>query len=718
MKKIRNAIVILFLVFPVLSSIYGQEVRWIDIGRFQDPIHDNGDQAQPEQSFGWYYYDDFQESFFNNTSSHMLARNWTDTSGVLQDYYGSGAGHKQLSLTQNWIPIPQADGNTIHRYFRYERPTIKIGDINVENPKLSGDVYGAGDRIPGTADVMLESWFNTMLGVTVHQRVFAWDEANHDDYHLYEWTFINTGTVDDDMEPDANQPQTIEDFYFTKEAHLGHTWRSQMWWTSAYGEFPEDSLRMHFTYPARTSGSEYDNTGETNRTTGRIQRPEVQGHAWVHVDASTDDSQLPLSEAEDWDIQPQMTGVMDQDQQFQTNEYWQLSDEQRVELWETMVNGTDEWRGYLNQYASPPALTPNHEVRTDEKGLQYPNNIDWWSARAVSVASFGPWDIAPGDSIRIVYAKGIGSIDPRTAYDVGRAWAEGTADETWEGDFKLREPWDNFDIAPTDNDKAKDSWILSGIDSLHKHFNAAQWAAENDYNVPSAPPAPSVQIISTPDTIKVLWEDIAGAESMADFAGYRVYRATGNSGPTIDDDTNELIGEWELVYDAEPGTHQYNDTDAIPGQAYYYYVAAYDDGDSNPPGVKGVSEVLESGEFMNKTFSVPAVLTSEPDSVLSHIRVVPNPFNLSASNIQYVGEQNKITFVNLPGQATIRIYTVSGDLVEVLEHTDNSGNESWGVLAEEHMTTRNGQRVVSGIYVAHIETPEGDSQIVKFAIVR
>jgi len=54
---------------------------------------------------------------------------------------------------------------------------------------------------------------------------------------------------------------------------------------------------------------------------------------------------------------------------------------------------------------------------------------------------------------------------------------------------------------------------------------AAQWAFDNDWNVPEPPPTPDLSV--QPNTnlkIDVKWDD--RAESAADFAGYKVYRST------------------------------------------------------------------------------------------------------------------------------------------------------------------------------------------------
>jgi len=89
--------------------------------------------------------------------------------------------------------------------------------------------------------------------------------------------------------------------------------------------------------------------------------------------------------------------------------------------------------------------------------------------------------------------------------------------------------------------------------------------------------------------------------------------------------------------------------------------------------------------------------------------------------IQFIGEgaQYKLMFVKLPPECTIDIYNETGDLVKTLIHDDGSGGEAWADETRQHfLTTNSGQMVVSGIYIAHIVTPEGESKNVKFVIIR
>jgi transglutaminase-like putative cysteine protease len=57
-----------------------------------------------------------------------------------------------------------------------------------------------------------------------------------------------------------------------------------------------------------------------------------------------------------------------------------------------------------------------------------------------------------------------------------------------------------------------------------------------------------------------------------------------------------------------------------------------------------------------------------------------------------------IKFVNLPERAIIRIYTVSGVLVTVIEHNSLTSSE-----ATWDLRNRDGRLVASGVYFWHVE---------------
>ncbi len=712
MKRLYKILIVCGVLLIALTA-YSKTRRWLEVGSFQGRIADSGNQTVEGKGgggSGYYYFNNFLQRVFYTSGWHMAATNWVDENGETWQIRMAGAGHVGADETVNIYPLPDEEGITIRRVFRYQPPTIVVDGMPLHDRfPLEGDIVDPA-QIPGTADVMVESRFNTRLGITVHQRVLGWSQKHHDDYHLYEWTFTNTGNIDYDEEVELPD-QTITDFYFAHEPHYG--WHnSPAFWSSYYGVFPEDSLRMSYFYSARTPGSDIDNMGDPDLQDGFLHEAKSGSHAFLYVQSSPDD------ESND-PAQPQMTGYLMQGHTWLKRSVQDYTADERQTLYNVMTGGTDEFYSTSTMHPSPPALTPNHEIPPDQKGLEFVPEIPWFNARITNMRTIGPYDLEPGESITIAWAKTMGSLSPQQAFSVGKAWLDGNAAATWTGDYKLPPMYDDYpELAPADNDKAKDSWVYSSVDTLFRNVSNAQWNFDHNYNVPIPPPPPSIEVTSFPNRINIQWD--SRAEDADDFAGYRVYRAQGNAGPTISE--GKLIGEWERIFECgegtgNPVTNSYDDAAAERGQAYYYYVTAFDNADGNSVGVTGQKESLESGRYLNMT-SQAAHLTRPPGETLSDVRVVPNPFNINAAELQFVGEPYKIIFMNLPPECTITIYSESGDIVKTIEHTDGSGDEPWGDLENEHMISSSGQRVVSGLYFAKVETPDGETTIVKFVIVR
>ena len=103
---------------------------------------------------------------------------------------------------------------------------------------------------------------------------------------------------------------------------------------------------------------------------------------------------------------------------------------------------------------------------------------------------------------------------------------------------------------------------------------------------------------------------------------------------------------------------------------------------------------------------------------LSDVAVVPNPYVGAASwenNTNVTGRGDRlIYFINLPNQCTIRIYTMSGKLIKVLEHdsTFDDGEEPWNLVTDD------GTNISYGIYMFHIDAPDVGETIGKFAVIK
>ncbi|HKJ67018.1 MAG TPA: hypothetical protein VKA68_03615 [bacterium] len=716
-KKFLSMSLAVSLVLLLVATAYAGVFKYIRTGSYQFKVLDSGGQSEAAGAFSmWLYdYDNFDEGLYSVMGYYLGTDEWTNPDGVTESVKISNAAHGKHNETWVTMPVPDEDGVTIHRYMRYAPPTITVDGLRLDDqfPRTGDEV--APEKIPGTADVMIESWIRTSMGITIHQRVFAWSQEHNDDYAIWDWTFTNTGNIDLDDEVELPD-QTLQDVYFMRSTRPGPGWRGRRFF-SAYGQRPgePDSLRMVYSYPARTEGADYDNVGRPDQVTGYMEDPIWKGEAILHVDQSVDDETDDI-------YQPQMTAFGNPERAWQKFSEPDINMQQKEKLYTVMQLGSKPHAGtpYLQDMGVPTFPNTHHSVPMEDLGYQFTADLGF-GGRCISWYASGPYQMDPGESFRIVWADVAGSLSPQKAWEIGNAWANGNAAATWEeSGWRLSPQQIEYpDLAPTDNDKAKDSWVYTVQDTLFRNAANAQWNANHDYNIP-VPPAPpsSIEVTSKPDRIEVVWG--ASEDQGDDVAGYKLYRARGDNNPTLSESEQRLIGVWEEIADLEAdGSSEYtfDDDEAQRGQAYYYYVTTYDDGQGNIGAYNQDRGVLESGKYLTRIVR-PAHLTRPPEDDLSGVRVVPNPFNVSASDIQFTGEPNKIIFMNLPPECTIDIYTESGDLVQTLEHIDGSGDEPWGQKFEEHLVSRDGQVVVSGLYFAHITTPDGQETYVKFVIIR
>jgi hypothetical protein len=84
---------------------------------------------------------------------------------------------------------------------------------------------------------------------------------------------------------------------------------------------------------------------------------------------------------------------------------------------------------------------------------------------------------------------------------------------------------------------------------------------------------------------------------------------------------------------------------------------------------------------------------------LDRIRVVPNPY-YNRSRYELSQFNRVMRFINLPEIATVRIFSLSGQLVRILRKTDPTVSQlDWDLQTENRLP------VASGVYVYHVEAP-------------
>jgi hypothetical protein len=236
------------------------------------------------------------------------------------------------------------------------------------------------------------------------------------------------------------------------------------------------------------------------------------------------------------------------------------------------------------------------------------------------------------------------------------------------------------------------------------------------------------------------------------FAGYRIWRVDnwerpeGSIGPTPNE-WMQIATFWKRPEDAQAergenlrtiqvdmdpiditdtgrdvypiGRYQYEDTNGvINGKLYFYAVTAFGLTTVRNP-ITGEDEVVELGGLPAATEAEAIVPRWDSVSGCQEVKVVPNPYKAGNVGWDLIPSERdptgtKLAFRNLPAtQSTIRIYTLSGDLVDEAEHDGSEGDGTyfWDLIS------RNGQLVVSGVYLYSVgaggETCRGRFVIIK-----
>jgi hypothetical protein len=108
---------------------------------------------------------------------------------------------------------------------------------------------------------------------------------------------------------------------------------------------------------------------------------------------------------------------------------------------------------------------------------------------------------------------------------------------------------------------------------------------------------------------------------------------------------------------------------------------------------------------------------------LGDVVVVPNPYRTDQSytfeeggwegrSSTWTEYSRRIKFIHVPPKCTIRIYSLSGDIIATLYHDDPvRGDVDWDLLSESN------RAIASGLYVFSVESDLG-KQIGKFAVIR
>lgn len=278
------------------------------------------------------------------------------------------------------------------------------------------------------------------------------------------------------------------------------------------------------------------------------------------------------------------------------------------------------------------------------------------------------------------------------------------------------------------------------------------------YIVPEPPPSPNMVVVPGDGEVALYWDDFSEhaldpVSRRKDFAGYRIYGSAKTAGAG---EQYSLLAEFDVMGDEIGYDTGFDlirikndagqpDSVVINGHSYYYKwvnsgvkngwpdktvyaLTAFDTGDP----ATGL-ESLESSRNENRTPVIPGSPPIEDAS--TPVSVYPNPYRARAGWDGAGQRERMLWFTHLPAKANIRIYTLSGDLVDEIEHdassyrgadtrnlSQRSGSDQTVMSGGEHawdLISMHDQAIATGMYVFTVKNyVTGKVQVGKFLVIK
>lgn len=652
-KTITTFLILLILMMTAISQA---QTRSLNCGRFGMDVNSTGTLTDFQWPRDFIYANNGGGGGYD-----ILIEDWNKPGGN-QDGYAV-PGDVEVGT---WTTVYNV------KRIKYPYPTIMVDGNDIS----STDEYD-GDPVPSLpADQMVETLVNSYVGVSLRQRVYAWSHPKYQDLALVHLQWINTGNTDADDEIELPD-NSFSNFWFfevnvfrpgngshdelcdrthTKSDRADIYSNTQIWrWE---GDNPNNPGEYDPSRPQllhASVGNDPDNIwfnrnvdteGDPKPETGEFMSPMYIGEGIIHLDKSTSDRSHDPTKHKLmlWDTY-----------------YWLYhgATGDRADRYRVFREGLEgEMFSEDNEHDDPDPLTGG------QRGL----------------ASYGPWELAFGDTLNIVFFRGCAGVDINTVRQKGQEWLAWW--ETGEGTF---------------DSGSKNALLRTGLDSLTQAYERAKNIWDNDLQLPEGwnPQPPQSLTVTNIDSnhIQIEWtapNDGSGIQQ------YNLYAAIGS---------RNALYEPLATIEADPAQTEYTYTirNPQPGFAYYFALTAMDENGN------------ESSKYLCRTNRLAIQAGLAKGNEMDAIRVVPNPFVYDPDGIKnYPGEKDKLLFAGLPGDCVIRIYTLAGDLVDEIHHDDAfSGGQEFLTI------TKYRQFMASGVYVYHVESLEDKGEkIGKFILIR
>ncbi len=710
------------LILLGVTTTWAQESRTLNVGDLyfstQDGFSDHDIVYPYSWSFARTIYSGPDDNELDMLQFHGitvgLKREWTDPSGVTHPVQIAMANRQKFSDIEK-VVVPVA--GAFKRVYRNPYPQ-KILD-----GKDRTDVLGKADPVDANlpSDVMIyqhsKCWPDYGMGIDIERWDYAFANPDYDDFMIMEYVFTNTSNEVKHDVYFAFRAETSTHSYY-EDADLWGNYYGVTYWKWAQGDPTGDSLRIWYSWDANDRGeSAKDTKGRPDAIWGNFREPQYFSFFVIHADKS------PSDESDD-PHQPVKAGWSQRD----------LSPDLYISTHEAVYDFLSKPWDPQNPTSYSMICDENYNETSDGMYRVLRPNIDvrdfdmLTEQEKTALFSFGPYELNPGDDVRIVLGFAGGHIPLRWAIDVGRAYKNGYGSQLdvvplpydiynpFTGELMLSKGVTLDATNPSDKDK-KDAIIDLGKEYVFRNASKAihVWKSGNvnkgsgQFSIPLAPATPSLIGTSENDQIRLQWGNEAEEDTRAgQIVGYRIYRAYKRP-PSITSPTDTTF---LLLAEVPASQHEYVDTEVVRGDDYYYYVTAVS------------ASGAESSPFLNRT-GTSAVPTDEaltatraPDpNWQKDVVVVPNPYHTAGAE-KYPGR--RLAFLNLPAYANIKIYTMTGDLVQEIYHDSHTGVDDW-----ERQDTFSTMQIVSGIYIYVVEeldgprgNPTGKKAIGKFVVVK
>jgi len=700
--KVVLLVVLSVLFLPTLTQAQegiSKFERWMGVGELHNWFSSIGcereeDGTDKQQQAGWRWPAPYLNQDMQAAKGLWIgARNYTEPElGNTFDFKVVHCGPRPQTggVNKEFFPVE------FTHYSKFNpSPTIVDGE---ETFLFKNTVDEVDESMP--YDQMLYNVVNTQMGVTMKRKIFQYSTAYHNNYIVQDITFVNTGNIDGDSDIERASGD-LEEVYFYYQYRLAPCRETRIligdptaWGRNTLNnergahrsdEDNPENLRYSYAWHGYFADfNKWNNVGgpilepddgfgsriDEADTVGRLGSAQHPGVLTLHADRST-------SDRTDDPSQPSTTGVSQSDGQFNYSS--------------NTFNPTEMQSRYNMMSAGHP----------DESHAEMVTGGDFAGSRAnpgegsannagYSIANgYGPYDIPYGDSIRIVLVEASAGLSRDEAIRIGKLYKAG-------------------DIS----DAEKNEFVLQGKDSLHQTFKRAVSAGQNNWEMTNETPLPprGFEVNSRGGRIDLAWDVYSEGPVIN---GFEIYRSTVD--PVDGYASNQYFSKFEVAATLPSDARTFSDTAIALNTAYYYYILSVGNDSPGDPALNIPAHTLKSGRFYTQTYAPAYKRRPGRETITSDVRVVPNPYIISAekNTLLYPGEENKIVFVNISGECTIKIYTELGELIQSINHDNGSGSEDW------FLRTSSNQFIVSGIYIAVItDTLTGDQEIVKFSIIR